>query len=129
MKNVRSSRSGSGRFGVDTQHAQEIVTRDTELGGQGVDIRASLERCDDRLQAYCPLGEDRQAKRATGIDHDISGAVLGQVDSLGPAIGGELDPTQVVVDDLVEDRWLLRTTTRSRALRASGVSPCDSAKS
>lgn len=61
---VGSSRASSGGFGVNTQHAQKIVARDTELFGQILDVGTCLECCEDCLQANPSPGEDGQTEGA-----------------------------------------------------------------
>src|SRR5215470_3741067 len=93
MKKVGSSSTSSGRFGVDTQHAQQVFTGHAEFVGQIVEVSASLERRKDRLKANATPCEDRQAEGTPRIDNDVRGTVFRQVNALCPAIGGEFDPT------------------------------------
>lgn len=50
---------GSGGFGVDTQHAQQIVAGYPVLSHEALDVGACFECCEHGLQTYRAASEDR----------------------------------------------------------------------
>src|SRR5215470_5656963 len=82
MKTVGSSSTSSSRFGVDTQHAQQVFTGHAELVGQIVDVSAGPDRRKDRLTTNATPCEDRQAETTPRIDNDFCGAAFRQVNTL-----------------------------------------------
>lgn len=89
--------------GRDTESVFEILDGNAELVAHSAERLPGLKPGQDILHSGAPPTEDRLPKAPPRVHDYFASRVLGKTDQAGVAIGCEIDPSQVGINDIGED--------------------------
>src|ERR1700722_5047477 len=99
---LRSRKNLGCRFGGDTQYVLYLFAGQPALGSNLIDWLPAQEQVEDIVDSCPAVSQSWLAEGMVGIDGYFGDAVLGKLDQLRVAVAGEVDPAQVLVNDLGE---------------------------